>query len=341
MNRVLIVRQDKLGDVILSTPVFDAVRNTYPDAEIVLWTQPALEPAVSGNPSIDRVEHTTYKPHWRQYWRSARWLRQQHFDAALLLKPDSAAHTTICRLAGIPKRVGATAKYYGRWLTTNLEANLDGLHEVQRNLLFANAIGARVENPILRVPASDEADAEVKLLLRALAVKSDIFAVHCSTGGTSHVWHEESYAEVLRLVMADTGMIGLVTGSPEDRDRAARIARLAPGSVPVAGETDILTFAALLKHAKLVVCGNTASAHIAAAVGTPVVMFEATPPARERLERWKPWKVDSRLIQSQIVCVGCANWACDYRGSACIDGLSAKAVGRAALELLGTAEQLR
>jgi len=153
--KILVVRQDKLGDLILSTPVFEALRQSFPGAHITLWTQPGLEEAVKGNSAINEIAYTEYKPSWTTYLQKGAWLKAQAFDAALLLKPNSGAFTSLAHLAGIPVIVGASDKSYAKHLTHNLWDKLEGRHEVERNLLFAEALGARFENPRLIAPCSE------------------------------------------------------------------------------------------------------------------------------------------------------------------------------------------
>ena len=118
-KRILIIRLDRLGDVILSTPVLDALRRKFPHAFIAMMVRPACREVLEGNPHLNEVivyekegAHRTI----RGTIRFARALRRDAFDAALVLHPSNRSHW-IPWLAGIPSRIGYDRK--SAWLLTH------------------------------------------------------------------------------------------------------------------------------------------------------------------------------------------------------------------------------
>lgn len=321
MNRILVVRQDKLGDLLLSTPVFEALKMTFPEAEVVLACPETLQGVLRNDPFIDRTISAVYRPRIRERLKIALDWRRQRFEAALLLKAESGAHSMIARLAGIKIRVGATEKAFrGRLLTRNLAPVIEGRHEVLRNLAFAEALGAYLPEPQLRFqPLGAPPD-----------VPERFVALCVGTGGTSHPLRAAHYAEIALGAEKETGLPVVLFGGPEAADLGAEIGKEFRGPSRI-GQLNLDELALALQKADVVICGNTAPAHLAAAMGASVVMFEATPPAKERIERWRPWGVPCASVISERVCAGCVAWDCTRSGEACIEGLDlAKIAGEAA-----------
>src|SRR5207249_3490727 len=134
-----------------------------------------------------------------------------------------------------------------------------------------------------------------------------------------------------RTVIARTvaGHRVVVTGGPDERRLAAYVAGDAGTD---AGPTDLAGLADILAGASAVVVGNTGPAHLAAAVGTPVVsLFAPTVPA----ERWRPWRVPHVLLGRPVACAGCRARVCPVPGHPCLEGVEAEEVVAAVERLAG------
>jgi ADP-heptose:LPS heptosyltransferase len=136
---------------------------------------------------------------------------------------------------------------------------------------------------------------------------------------------------VARLV-AD-GWRVVVTGTAAEREIAEAVAAADPSADVIAGDTTFEEYAAVLAGAAAVVCGNTAAAHVAAAVGTPVVeAFAPVVPAH----RWRPWRTPHRLLGTvDIGCAGCRARVCPLPDQPCLDPFTGEAVAREVRALVG------
>jgi ADP-heptose:LPS heptosyltransferase len=117
--------------------------------------------------------------------------------------------------------------------------------------------------------------------------------------------------------LARAGVAVAVTGAPTERALTAHVAGSDPRVCDLGGATDLTSLATLLAGASVLVSGNTGPAHLAAAVGTPVVsLYAPTVPA----VRWRPWRVDHVLLGDQrIHCRGCRARVCPVPGHPCLD----------------------
>jgi ADP-heptose:LPS heptosyltransferase len=117
--------------------------------------------------------------------------------------------------------------------------------------------------------------------------------------------------------LAALGRRVVVTGGPGERDLTASVA--GADGVDLGGATDFAGLADVLANADCVVVGNTGPAHLAAAVGTPVVSLYAptVPPVR-----WRPWRVPHELLFVDVPCAGCRARECPVPGHPCLGGVS-------------------
>jgi ADP-heptose:LPS heptosyltransferase len=129
----------------------------------------------------------------------------------------------------------------------------------------------------------------------------------------------------------------VVTGAPSEAELTARVAGLPrPGVTDLGGATSLPALAGVLAGADAVAVGNTGPAHLAAAVGTPVVsLFAPTVPAA----RWRPWGVPHELLNVDVPCAGCRARACPVPGHPCLEGVTASDA-LAAVERLVPAREL-
>jgi ADP-heptose:LPS heptosyltransferase len=108
----------------------------------------------------------------------------------------------------------------------------------------------------------------------------------------------------------------VVTGGPGERELTAFVA--AGGGIDLGGKTDLAGLAGVIAGAGAIVAGNTGPAHLAAAVGTPVVsLYAPTVPA----VRWRPWMVPHELLYVDVPCAGCRARACPVPGHPCLGGV--------------------
>jgi ADP-heptose:LPS heptosyltransferase len=135
-------------------------------------------------------------------------------------------------------------------------------------------------------------------------------------------WPAEHYRRAAELLHA-TGYRVVVTGGPDERPLTAAVA--GRDGIDLGGRTTLAELAGVLAGATAVVVGNTGAAHLAAAVGTPVVsLFAPTVPP----VRWRPWRVPHELLFVDVPCAGCRARVCPIAGHPCLGGVAvADAVG--------------
>ena len=159
-RRILLIRTDRIGDVLLTTPAIEAVRKKFPSAHIAVMIRPYVKDIVDGNPYIDEIIiYDKYGRHKsiRASYRFAKELKKKNFDLAVIFHPANRAHV-VAYLAGIPKRIG-----YGRnfpaLLTDKIhhEKQLGRMHEVDYAIRMLRPLGITdVEKRNLYMPIKTE-----------------------------------------------------------------------------------------------------------------------------------------------------------------------------------------
>ena len=230
-------------------------------------------------------------------------LAAHRFDEAVILTSfhQSPLPTALLlRLAGVGRITGASIDYPGTLLDVRLRPG-DGpgddlpedLPEPERALAIAAAAGYRLpgDDPggLAVLPPPPLGDLLAPLLGRPYVV------VHPGAAVTARRWPAGHHRRAAGLLAGD-GLAVVVTGGPDERELTATVAAGAPGALDLGGRTGLPELSAVLAGAEAVVVGNTGAAHLAAAVGTPVVsLFAPVVPA----VRWRPYRVRQVLLGDQ------------------------------------------
>jgi ADP-heptose:LPS heptosyltransferase len=149
-------------------------------------------------------------------------------------------------------------------------------------------------------------------------VDGDYVVVHPGASVPARAWEPTANAALVDALVA-AGRRVVVTGGPAERTLTAFVAgEPRPAVTDLGGATDLAGLADVLAGASAVVVGNTGPAHLAAAVGTPVVsLFAPTVPA----VRWRPWRVPHELLFVPVPCAGCRARVCPVAGHPCLSGV--------------------
>jgi ADP-heptose:LPS heptosyltransferase len=333
-RHVLVARLDNDGDVLLAGPAIRAVAAS--STRVTLLCGPRGAQAARMLPGVDEI--VTYRAEWIDPEPSAvdrdRILALADRLAALGL--DEAIVLTsfhqsplplalVLRMAGVPCVAATSADYPGSLLDVRHLID-DDVHEVERSLSLVATLGHVL-------PRDDDG----RLAVRAEAPPADLpasfVAVHPGASVPARAWAPERHAELVE-VLAAAGRDVVVTGGPGEEELTAQVA--GAHGLDLGGRTSLGELAGVLARAGCVVVGNTGPAHLAAAVGTPVVsLYAPTVPA----VRWRPWRVPHELLHVDVPCAGCRARTCPVAGHPCLEGIAPADVA-AAVERLAPAEVL-
>ena len=334
-DHVLVARLDNDGDVLLTSPAVRAVAAGA--GRVTLLCGPRGRAAAELLPGVDElVVHR------------APWIDPEPgpFDGGgqLALVDDLAARgidraiaftshhqsalplALLLRLAGIRFVAATSADYPGSLLDLRHQVD-DLVHEVERSLSLVGACG-------YELPPDDDGRLRVRRggAGSVPGLERPYVVIHPGASVPARAWEPERYAELVDALVS-SGRRVVVTGAAEEAALTARVAGAPrPGVTDLGGSTSLGGLAGVLAGADASVVGNTGPAHVAAAVGTPVVsLFAPTVP----VVRWRPWKVRHELLHVDVPCAGCRARECPVPGHPCLGGISVSDVVAALDRLVG------
>ena len=303
-ERIVLLRTDRLGDVLLNLPTAYALRRTFPGVRVTLVVRPPIRDLLTGHPDVDDL--LTYDDkgnpdfNWRRTDRLARKLRPHHFDAAFVANPKRELHVAVF-LAGIPIRVG----YHRKWaclLTHTVEDRhaLLPLHQAELNMTLLEAINLKMETPSLRLPVATQELVAVRGLLVRHGVEetSRIIGLHPWSSNPAKQWPADQFRAVASGLTAQ-GFTVLLIGGEEERAQAERFLEPLRGRVcNLTGRLNLRQLAAVLVCCRALVTNDSGPMHLAAAVGTPTVaLFGHGTSGGPR--RWGPWGRGHRILHRE------------------------------------------
>ena len=342
---VLCIRLDNMGDVLMCTPAMRALRSGGA-RRLTLLTSPSGARLAPFMPEVDAVLAC-----------EAAWVKNasqgRDEDIALVgrlraLRPDAAVIFTtfsqsplpaalMCFLAGIPRVLAHCRENPYRLITDwvrETEPQAGIRHEVQRQLDLVADVGGQGDDRGLsfRVRDEDRASLHAKLHRAGVTETEGWICVHAGATAESRRYPAHMMVRALIALRGDGRRI-LLLGGHEDPALAVALAdgrRLLPGLVDLSDGLTLGELGAALQGAAVVICNNSGPAHIAAAVGAPVVdLYALTNPQHT------PWRTDARVLSHDVPCKYCYRSVCPQGHHACLAGVAPESVACAAQELLG------
>jgi ADP-heptose:LPS heptosyltransferase len=335
VSTVLVVRPDNSGDVLLAGPAIRALADRAD--RLVLWVGPRGRAAAAALPGVDEVvcrELPWIDPEPvavdRSWLDTTIWLLQRlHVDEAFVLSSfhQSPLPTAlVLRAAGVPYVAATSVDYPGSLLDLRHRIG-DDVHEVQRSLDLVATAG-------YPLPPGDDGRLQVcpPSEVNPVPAGRPYVVVHPGASVPARAWGPEANAAAVGA-LETSGWRVVVTGGSDERELTARVAAGGRTALDLGGTTGWDGLTSVVREAAAVVVGNTGPAHLAAAVGTPVVsIYAPTVPA----ERWRPWRVPHVLLGHQdIACAGCRARECPLDGHPCVGGVTPADVVAAVAGLAG------
>jgi len=346
IRRALVVKLRHHGDVLLSSPVFQVLRNRAPDAEIDALVYDDTRDMLTGHPAISRIHGID------RSWKRQGWVEQARQESGLLSTLRERRYQLIVHLTDHWRGVWLAQALRPRWSVAPERDNAfwrwsfthryklpraTPRHTVETNLDALRRLGIypeEEEKRLVMVPG-EAAQARVDSLLAAAGLAPRAFVhVHLTSRWLFKTWTEAQSAELLRRLARDGHAI-VATCAPDAREKAILARTLAEAAVPVAdlsGQLTLREMAALAGRARLFFGVDSAPMHIAAAMGTPVVALFG--PSGEK--EWGPWRVKHRVVASEVhPCRPCGNDGCGGgKVSECLTRLPVERVHAAIHEVL-------
>jgi len=364
--KILVRGTNWLGDAVMTTPALLRLREKFPGAHIALLTPEKLRDLWSNHPAVDEI--ISFAP-GEGVFAIGKKLRAGKFDLALVL-PNSPRSALEVFLAGIPKRIGCARPWRSFFLTQAVAPCADaakmrkrsvakirelvaadvnrrtdraltsvamGAHQIHEYLNLVAALGA---NPEPLPPQLFVAPEEIEAAKKKFGLEKIIGLVFGLNPGAEYGpakrWPVEKFIAAAKEIQQQTNCTWLLFGGKRDATITDQIASQLPSSnsqlLNLAGKTSLRELMALMKLCRVLLTNDTGPMHVAAALGTPVVVpFGST--SAELTGPGLPGVAQNHLIKSDAPCSPCFLRECpiDFR---CMNGIGIGRVVQAVVELL-------
>lgn len=313
--RILMTRTDRIGDVVLSTPAFESVKNRFPQGHVAVLVRPYTRELLEGNPFVDEIltlPRDRSSLGIREILRFSSDIRKKRFDCSVSLFLN-ATSALIPFLARIPVRIGPATKAAQLFLTHRIpqRRSKSGRHEMEYNLELAAVLGGEWVGES-RIHLSPEEEAGIRDLYPFGNGRRWV-GIHPGSGGSSRNWRPGMYSRLAESLLAEERVEVAFTGGPDEEPLVDAVRSGVRGRThKFIGTAGIRRMASFIKQLDLFVGPSTGPMHVATAVGVPVVAIFC--PIRVCLpDRWGPiGKKDCALVPEVPRCEGCVFEQCGY-----------------------------
>jgi len=316
-SRVLFVRLRSLGDTVLSTPLYAALKAWRPDLRITVLVESPNDEVLKHNPDVDQVLPTRGAPSSLSSLFSRatalREIRAARFACCINLHGGSTS-AWLTLLSGSVHRVGLSSFRNTFAYTHTLDLPIrkaDGTkwHTVEYQMEWLRKLGLPEGTiPPLRVIPPPELEASVLRHLDGLGVKPDsrYAVVQPTSKFFTKEWTPEGFAEIVDYLVREHGLQVLLSGGPGEESKLQSVAQRCQKKVVVCAGVSVGELLWVLRRAKLFVGNDSGPTHLAAALGVPTVVLFGSSDA----EVWYPWKAPFQRVQNSFDCNPCPGYRC-------------------------------
>jgi ADP-heptose:LPS heptosyltransferase len=331
-RHILVSRTDKIGDLLLSLPVFQSLKEAFPQTRLTALVSSYAKEIVQGHPAIDGVEVVEKE---ESPFRLASRFKKMNVDILIALYPRVSI-VSAAWLAGVPERIGTAYRWYSFLLTEKIKVHrsIADRHEVEYNLDLIKPLGVTSFARKIQLPltAGDRDFAKDLLKEKGIPFDGHYVAVHPGHRGSALNWKPKRYAEIIGKLIQKGQRVVLTAGAEETElvslvstFLSAQGAKQKP--VLLIGECTLKQLAAVYERADCFLSGSTGTMHLAAAMGTPTVSLFCPIPETTPV-RWGPWGNESTVLTPKNTeCADCRTGHCQKHDP--MDDISVDEVYRA------------
>lgn len=334
IKKILLIRTDRIGDVVLSLPMLPLLKREFPNASITIMVRSYTRELVESHSDVSEIMLWDENNSLFDYVNV---LKNKHFDLAILPYPRFNL-ALITFLAGIPIRVGTGYRWYSFLLNKKIyEHRKDAKrHEVEYNINLLKAIGIETNSvPQFEFTIKDDAQKKIANMLETEGIlpSTKIAVLHAGSGGSARDWKTEKFAELGDRLQVTEGFRVVLTGGKNEENLVTSLeSKMKTKPLNFAGKFSLNELGAICQRASVFVANSTGPLHIASMVGTPVIAFY--PPIIQcSPRRWGPYTDKKKIFSADNnICKLCKGSPC--QSNICMDQITVEQVIAGIRELI-------
>jgi len=314
-KKILIVRTDRIGDVVLSLPMAELVKKKYPDCKVAYFIRDYTSSLIDGNPFVDEVIIAEESGGKILFLKNLRKIKSINYDTCVIANPTLRISLMLF-FAGINNRIGTGYRWYS--LLFNIKVfehrKYGQKHELEYNINLLNEIDIDLKdfnNEIkFHLNVDDKSSEKINSILIERGFESEIkiVIIHPGSGGSSVDLPKEKLIELTRMLSKLKNVTIVITGSKNESE-LCREFEVNEAVINLSGQLDLSLLKALINKADIFISNSTGPMHIAAALGVYVIGFFPKILSCSQ-KRWGPYTEKKTIFLPTIDCSNCNREQC-------------------------------
>lgn len=333
MKRILVVDVNWLGDAIMTTPAFEAIKNKFPQAYTAVMAPERVKDVFSNNPYIDEIIIFDERDSHKKFLQKLDFisdLRKKNFDTVFLIH-RSFTKALVCFLAGIKNRIGYYRKKNRFILNQSINPSGTDIHKQDQYLFLFEKVGINIKNQNTRVYVSQAVKDKYIELIAELKTKYDyLIGINPSANWALKRWPEKNFSMLCDMMVNELKCAVFFVGAKNDTETVDKVIKgMKEKSYNFCGKTNIKELAAIIGNMNLFISNDSGPAHLSASLGTnTIVLFGPT-----SAELSAPKGESVKIIKKQVSCqIPCYNLSC--RDNVCMKNITVEDVFKEAKLIL-------
>jgi lipopolysaccharide heptosyltransferase II len=339
VRRILVIRLDHIGDVVLSRPAIRALHKKFPHAEIDLLVTEDIAPLFETAREIHSViaarhgwfkRDASFSQKWSEFWRLAGILKSTSYDLGIDLRGD-LRNILLMFLAGIKHTIGY-GNAGGGFLLSEVIFMEEGQHQAWLNLNLLNSFQISQDN---KLPPFEYSHDTAQKFWKKTAVLPPTtllprIAIHMGSGYPSKRWSFENFKALIRKIDLETLAQIVLIGTQPEADGMPDLGLSSERLIDLRGKTELRDLPVLLDVCDIFIGNDSGPAHIAAAQGIEILLLAS---GTNDIRVWHPWTERLTLLRHEVPCSPCGAEVCRFKDHPCVEHITVDQVYDALLSV--------
>lgn len=315
-KNLLIIRTDRIGDVVLTLPLAGVIKKRFPECKITFLVREYTRPILFNHPHIDEVLVLKEDNNKIKLSDNIREIKSRNYDTCITVYPTY--HLALMTwLAGIKYRIGTGYRWYSFFFNQKIyeHRKYGEKHELEHNLRLLNFFGMDDKEAARNISFDiqiDEKSAErVRAILRTkgIDVARKLLIIHGGSGGSAVDLPLSKMRELAALLNGLPGIYVLLTGSEKEKAVCKEL-EIGENVINLAGEFNLKELMALISISDVLIANSTGPIHLAAAMDKFTVGFYPKIKSCSK-ERWGPYTEKKAVFTPELDCGDCSRKQCE------------------------------
>jgi heptosyltransferase III len=315
-KNILIVRTDRIGDVVLSLPMAELVKKKFPDCNVAYFIRNYTRPLIDGNPFIDEVVIAEESDGEILFKKNLEKIKSKNIDTCVVVNPTLKI-SLMMYLAGVANRIGTGYRWYTFLFNNKVyeHRKYAEKHELEYNVNLLNKIDIDFKDFSdeikFHLKVDDKSSEKINSILAEKGFKAGnkIVIIHPGSGGSSVDLPKEKLIELTRKLSDLKNVTIVITGSKSE-SKLCKEFEINQSVLNLSGQLDLALLKALIGKADLFISNSTGPMHIAAALGVHVIGFFPKILSCSQ-KRWGPYTEKRTIFIPTIDCSNCSREQCE------------------------------